>query len=88
MTVRGSQLVAVVGGEVEYYSDDPLLGPIQPDGGGYPDVRGPDTGAEAVLPGAGSLVFRRPAFRRPAGNPFGWSWRATRPGATLPATPS
>jgi len=64
VTVRGSQLVAVVGGEA-VYSDDPILGPIQPDGGGSLISVDLTTGAETALPSDGSLVFRRPAFSPP-----------------------
>lgn len=67
VTVRGSQLVAVVGGDVEY-RDDPDIGPIQPDGGGTLVSVNLETGAEAVLPGGPALLFRRPAFA-PAGKP-------------------
>lgn len=67
VTVRGGQLVAVVGGEVEY-SDDPVLGPIQPDGGGALVSVDLETGAELVLPGGPGLLFRRPAFA-PVGSP-------------------
>lgn len=66
VTVFGARLVAVVGGEIRYI-DDPILGPIQPDGGG--DLVSVDltTGAEAVLPIDHTMLFRRPEFA-PAGS--------------------
>jgi len=67
VTVRGRRLVAVVGGEVEY-SDDPVLGPIQPDGGGTLISVDLETGAETVLSGGAVRFFRRPAFA-PSGSP-------------------
>lgn len=67
VTVLGARLVAVVGGEVRYI-DDPILGPIQPDGGG--DLVSVDltTGTETVLPVDHTMLFRRPAFA-PSGSP-------------------
>jgi hypothetical protein len=67
VTVLGSRLVAVVGGEVAY-SDDPILGPIQPDGGGALVSVDLTTGAESTLPTTGTLLFRHPEFA-PGGNP-------------------
>ena len=68
VTVLGARLVAVVGGEIQY-TDDPVLGPIQPDGGG--DLVSVDlaTGTETVLPSDQSLLFRRPEFV-PGGSPI------------------
>ncbi len=65
VTVLGTRLVAVVGGEV-VYSDDPILGPIQPDGGGALVSVDLTTGAETVLQAQTPLSFRRPEFA-PAG---------------------
>lgn len=61
VTVLGNRLVAVVGGEI-WYADDPVLGPIQPDGGG--DLVSVDlsTGVESNLPVDQNLLFRRPVF--------------------------
>ncbi len=67
VTVLGARLVAVVGGEVEY-SDDPVLGPIQPDGGGFLYSVDLTTGTHALLPVNQNVFFRRPAFA-PAGSP-------------------
>jgi hypothetical protein len=67
VTVLGARLVAVVGGEVTYL-DDPILGPIQPDGGGPLISVDLATGAETVLPTQTPMVFRRPAFA-PAADP-------------------
>jgi hypothetical protein len=66
VTVLGARLVAVVGGEVAFI-DDPLLGPIQPDGGGALVSVDLTTGAETVLQAQTPLVFRRPEFA-PAGS--------------------
>lgn len=67
VTVLGARLVAVVGGEVRY-TDDPVLGPIQPDGGGNLLSVDLGTGAETVLPVDQPTVFRRPEFA-PGGGP-------------------
>ena len=67
VTVLGARLVAVVGGEVEYH-DDPVLGPIQPDGGGPLYSVDLATGTELLLPTDTLLFFRRPAFA-PTGSP-------------------
>ena len=66
VTVLGARLVAVVGGEVEYI-DDPVLGPIQPDGGGALISVDLATGVETVLQAQTPMVFRRPEFA-PAGS--------------------
>lgn len=61
VTVRGNQLVAVVGGEV-LYVDDPTLGPLQLDGGGALVSVNLDSGEEADLPTDTPLLFRHPEF--------------------------
>lgn len=67
VTVLGARLVAVVGGEIRY-TDDPILGPIQPDGGG--DLVSVDlaTGTETGLPVDHPILFRHPEFA-PASTP-------------------
>jgi hypothetical protein len=67
VTVLGARLVAVVGGEIRY-TDDPILGPIQPDGGGDLVSVDLDTGTETGLPVDRSILFRHPEFA-PAGSP-------------------
>jgi hypothetical protein len=61
VTVRGGNLVAVVGGEIRY-SADSIIGPVQADGGG--DLVSVDlaTGAESDLPVDHPLLFRHPEF--------------------------
>lgn len=61
VVVHGSQLVAVVGGDI-YYTDDPVLGPLQPDGGGPLVAVDLATGTVSALPTDSPRYFRRPAF--------------------------
>jgi len=44
------------------YVDDPILGPIQPDGGGALVSVDLATGSETDLPTQTPMVFRRPEF--------------------------
>jgi len=65
VTVHGTRLVAVVGGDI-YFVTDSVLGPLQPDGGGPLVSVDLTTGTESVLPTDSLIYFRRPAFA-PAG---------------------
>jgi hypothetical protein len=67
VTVLGSNLVAVVGGEIQF-SNDSIIGAFQADGGG--DLVSVDlaTGAETDLPTDHQMLFRHPEFA-PGGGP-------------------
>jgi len=65
VTVLGSRLVAVVGGEIRYTGS--TLGPLQIDGGGNLVSVDLGTGAESPLPVDHPMLFRRPEFA-PAGD--------------------
>jgi hypothetical protein len=67
VTVLGSRLVAVVGGQVSAVVD-PIFGPVQLDAGGPLISVDMATGSESPLPTDNPMLFRRPAFAH-AGNP-------------------
>ena len=66
VTVLGANLVAVVGGEIQY-TDDPIRGPLQIDGGGELVSVDLNTGAETDLPVDHPMLFRHPEFSPGAG---------------------
>jgi hypothetical protein len=66
VTVLGDQLIAVVGGQVEFVAD-PALGPVQYDRGGLLVSVDLTSGVEAILPTDQPLFFRRPALSTAGG---------------------
>ncbi len=61
VSVKGTTLVAIVGGRVEFI-DDPVLGPVQPDEGGVLTMVDLATSTETVLDPSPTVVYRRPAL--------------------------
>jgi len=61
VSVRGTTLVAIVGGRVEFIND-PVLGPVQPDEGGVLTMVDLATGTQTVLDPSPVVVYRRPAL--------------------------
>ena len=61
VTVLGDQLIAVVGGRVDFVLD-PIFGPVQLDAGGRLISVDLNTGLRAVLPTDTKLLFRRPSL--------------------------
>jgi hypothetical protein len=61
VTVLGDQLIAVVGGQVDFVAD-PAFGPVQYDRGGPLVSVDLISGAESILPTDAPLWFRRPSL--------------------------